>query len=63
MYIQFFEGALKMKEENGNEKKKPVKNKKNGEKKFYLFTAIGCAVALLAIIIVAVDLSIRRKRV
>ena len=46
-----------MKEENGNEKKKPAKNKKNGEKKFYLFTAIGCAVALLAIIIVAVVVS------
>ena len=46
-----------MKEENGNEKKKPAKNKKIGEKKFYLFTAIGCAVALLAIIIVAVVVS------
>ena len=45
-----------MKEENGNEKKKSDK-KKNSEKKFYLFTAIGCAVALLAIIIVAVAVS------
>ena len=45
-----------MKEENGNEKKKAGK-KKNSEKRFYLFTAIGCAVALLAIIIVAVAVS------
>ncbi len=40
-----------MKEQNEKEKKKPRMNK---ERKFYLFTAIGCAVALLAVIIVAV---------
>ena len=38
-----------MKEQNGNEKKKKMTN----EKKFYLFSAIGCATALLAIIVVA----------
>lgn len=42
---------MKEKKENGNENKK---SKLTKEKKFYLFTAIGCAVALLAIIIVAV---------
>ena len=36
---------------NENSKKKPKMNK---EKRFYLFTAIGCAAALAAIIIVAV---------
>ncbi len=40
-----------MKEKNENEKKRPRMNK---ERKFYLFTAIGCAAALLAVIIVAV---------
>ncbi len=40
-----------MKEQNENEKKKKPMNK---ERKFYLFTAIGCAVALLAVIVVAV---------
>lgn len=40
-----------MKEQNANEKKKKPMNK---ERKFYLFTAIGCAVALLAVIVVAV---------
>lgn len=39
-----------MKEQNEKEKK-PRMNK---ERKFYLFTAIGCAVALLAVIVVAV---------
>ncbi len=50
-----------MKEQNGNEKEKEKsgngKKKKwslNGEKRFYLITALGCAAALLAIIIVAV---------
>ncbi len=33
------------------------KSKLSGERKFYLFTAIGCAVALLAIIIIAVAVS------
>lgn len=41
-----------MKEQNENTKQKKPKLSK--EKKFYLFTAIGCAAALLAIIIVAV---------
>lgn len=39
------------KKENENKKKKP---RLNGEKKFYLFTAIGCAAVLVAIILVAV---------
>ena len=39
------------KKENENKKKKP---RLNGEKKFYLFTAIGCASVLVAIILVAV---------
>ena len=39
-----------MKEQNGSEKKKGMSK----EKKFYLFTAIGCAVTLVAIILVAV---------
>jgi len=40
-----------MSEQNGNEKKKFNLTQ---EKKFYLFTAIGCAAVLLAIIIVAI---------
>ena len=61
----YFGGLEKMKEQkengsantntnagsNSNPKKKPKMNK---EKRFYLFTAIGCAAALAAIIIVAV---------
>lgn len=43
-----------MKEQNGNDKKKSWLK---GEKKFYLFTAIGCAAVLLAVIIVAVAVS------
>ena len=39
-----------MKEQNGSEKKKGMSK----ERKFYLFTAIGCAVTLVAIILVAV---------
>ncbi|MBQ9729048.1 MAG: M23 family metallopeptidase [Clostridia bacterium] len=42
-----------MKEQNDNGKK----NRLNGEKKFYLFAAIGCAAVLLAIIVVAVALN------
>ena len=41
-----------MKEQNGSEKKKGFAMTK--EKKFYLFTAIGCALTLVAIILVAV---------
>ena len=42
------------KKEFGNKKKKtPL----NGEKRFYLFTAIGCAVALVAIVVVAIVIS------
>ena len=48
-----------MKEQNGNEKDKK-KSWWNGEKKFYLFTAIGCAAVLLAVIIVAVAVSASR---
>ena len=41
-----------MKEQNGNEKKKGMAMSR--EKKFYLLTAIGCALTLVAIILVAV---------
>ena len=40
-----------MKEQNEHETKKPRMNR---ERKFYLFTAIGCAAVLVAIIIVAI---------
>ena len=49
-----------MKEQNGNEKEKNKDKKKSwfkNEKKFYLFTAVGCAAILLAVIIVAVAVS------
>lgn len=55
-----FEGGETLKtdknEKNGkNEKNEKGKKKRmNGEKKFYLFTAISCAAVLLAIIMVAV---------
>lgn len=55
-----FEGgeALKADKTEKNEKNekngKGKKRRMNGEKKFYLFTAIGCAAVLLAIIMVAV---------
>ena len=45
-----------MKEQNENEKDKK-KSWWKGEKKFYLFTAIGCAAVLLAVIIIAVAVS------
>ena len=45
-----------MKEQNGNENDKK-KSWWKGEKKFYLFTAIGCAAVLLAVIIIAVAVS------
>ena len=41
-----------MNEQNGSEKKKGVPMPK--EKKFYLFTAIGCALTLTGIILLAV---------
>ena len=47
-------------EKNANEKNKTEKSKKsktNKEKRFYLITAIGCAVALVAIIVVAAVMS------
>lgn len=40
-----------MKEHNDNENKK---RRMGGEKKFYLFTALGCAAVLMAIIVVAI---------
>ena len=40
--------------EKGSEKAKKKKSWFSGERKFYLFTALGCAAALTAIIIVAV---------
>lgn len=47
--------------QTGEEKEMKMKKKKvrvNGEKKFYLLTAIGCALALVAIIVVAVAASV-----
>lgn len=45
--------------ENGQKEKKMRKRKKiNSEKRFYLLTAIGCAVALVAIVLVAVVASV-----
>ena len=56
IYIQTFFGGLKsMKEQNGSEKKKEAVMTK--EKKFYLFSAIGCAATLVAIIVVALVVS------
>lgn len=46
-----------MKEKKDNEKKFRM----NGEKKFYLFTALGCAAVLLAVIIVAVAVTNNSK--
>ena len=48
-----------MKEQNEKEVKKEKKQRKkiSGEKRFYMLTAIGCAVALLAIVVVAVAVS------
>ena len=51
-----------MKEQNEQEVKKEKKGKKqkkemNGEKRFYMMTAIGCAIALVAIVVVAVAVS------
>lgn len=44
---------------NGEEKSmKKKKVRANGEKRFYLLTAIGCAVALVAIVVVAVVASV-----
>ncbi len=39
------------------QEKKEKKPRMNGEKKFYLFTAIGCAAVLIAIIVVAIAVS------
>ena len=49
-----------MNEQNNKEEKKKTKpfSKMNKEKKRYLFTAIGCAAALVAIVVVAVVLSV-----
>ncbi len=41
-------------DKNTNDKKRP---RMNGEKKFYLFTAIGCAAVLAAIIVVAIAIT------
>ena len=50
-----FEGGEKHRAEQPEKKGKKAKKKgMNSEKKFYLFTAVSCAVVLLAIIIVAV---------
>ena len=44
-------------QEKKEKKMKSKKEKMNSEKRFYLLTAIGCAVALVAVIIVAVAVS------
>ena len=53
-----------MKEQNEKEqetKKEKKSNKKlNGEKRFYMLTALGCAAALVAIVVVAVAVSASR---
>ena len=46
-----------MKEQNEKEKAIKTKKKVSGEKKFYLVTAIGCAVMLVAIVVTAVIVS------
>ena len=46
-----------MKEQNEKEKAIKTKKKVSGEKKFYLATAIGCAVMLVAIVVTAVIVS------
>ncbi len=43
-----------MNEKKDKEMKMKRRSRMNGEKRFYLFTAIGCAVALVAIIVIAV---------
>ena len=48
-----------MKEQNGKDKKTPWWK---GEKKLYLFTAIGCAAILLTVIIVAVAVSANKTQ-
>ncbi len=48
------EKEMETKEKKG---KRAKKSKMNGEKKFYLFTALGCAAALAAIVIVAIAIS------
>ncbi len=46
---------MSKKEQDGNEQEKKDKKKKkiDGERRFYLFTAIGCAAVLVAIIVLA----------
>ncbi len=45
------------KQQKNEKEKKEKKSKMNGEKKFYLFTAIGCAAVLVAIIVIALAVS------
>ncbi len=56
VYIQksFLEDLTNMNEKKEKKEKKP---RMSGEKRFYLFTAIGCAAALIAIIVIAVAVS------
>ncbi|MBQ8291335.1 MAG: M23 family metallopeptidase [Clostridia bacterium] len=49
-----------MKEQN-EKKEKSKKKRIGGEKRFYLATAIGCAVALIAIVTVAITVSVSDK--
>ena len=56
MSMQEQQGKEKAKE-NKDSKEKKKKTKLSKEKKFYLFTAIGCAAVLVAIIVVAIAVS------
>ena len=56
MSMQEQQGKEKGKE-NKDSKEKKKKTKLSKEKKFYLFTAIGCAAVLVAIIVVAIAVS------
>ena len=51
-----------MKKENDNEKKKGGWKEAAKDKKFYLYTVIGCAIALLSLVIVAVAVSLGEKQ-
>ena len=53
IYIQNF-GGLKMKEQNGSENKVKKEKRFSNEKRFYVWTASGCAATLVAIVLIAV---------
>ncbi len=53
---------MKKENENENEKKKGGWKEAAKDKKFYLYTVIGCAVALLSLVIVAVAVSLGEQK-